>query len=117
MHLTQRESMPSCVFRTAGPCLSELCVSKCVSVPVCCLDLSVSGIFSGTHVVVLLQINVCYEALVKISPNLPGPGEGSEEPMLALWEGVSRHHLPPWGPRPLALQVAEDWKGGRGAKG
>lgn len=63
---------------------------------------------------VLLQINVCCEALSKISPNLPSPGEGSEEPMLALWEG-GQACLPHKGPRHLGLQVEEDWP--RGAKG
>lgn len=29
--------------------------------------------------------------------------------MLALWEGVGRHHLHTWGPRPLAPQVAKGW--------
>ena len=32
--------------------------------------------FSRTHIVVLLQISVCCEALAQISLNLPSPGEG-----------------------------------------
>lgn len=58
---------------------------------------------------VLLQIDVCCEAFAQISPNLPSPGEGTGEPMLALWEGVGRHHLHTWEPRPLAAQVAAGW--------
>lgn len=109
MPATQREPVLSCVLRTAGACLSEPCVCLYVSVSACCLE------SSPEHTLWFYYRSMfAMKRLRRLARTCPAQGRGSEEPMLALWERVSRHHLPPWGPRPLALPVE---KTGRGREG
>lgn len=80
MLLIQRRSPCLAVF--SGLLVSVLLRAVCFASMCMCVNVYVSGFFcvwnpfSRAHTVVLLQINVCREALVQISLNLPSPGEG-----------------------------------------
>lgn len=112
--MTQRGSTLSCLFRTAGVCPPRaVCfasVYTCVSVSMCSLAPSVSGIPSPEHTLWFYYRSMfAVKLLHRLARTCPAQGRGTGEPMLALWEAVGRHHLHTWGPRPLAAQVAAGW--------
>lgn len=105
MLLIQRRGPCLAVF--SGPLVSALLRAVfCIHVYVCeCVCMSgffcVWNPFSRTHIVVLLQINVCREALAQISLNLPSPGEGKWRTSVgSLGRGGQAPPSPPGGPDP-----------------
>ena len=111
--------MLSCVIWTARACVCppravySVFVNMCVSVSMCSLDLSVSGILSLECMLWFYYRSMfAVKLLCRLARTCPAQGRGSGEPLLALWEWVGRHHVHSWGPRPLAPSVSRMARGG-----